>query len=178
MYTKPSGRWSGVAVKRRSCCVWSARGRATPVTALCWSSSFWPGRESLGQWRTTFTGSLQTPSLNTAPRPAVAVPSMKSEYLSLCLPIFYFNPDRQYFFSSAVARVPVKGWTRTLAEPPFPSAAPGVCISMAVNLLAAKCPASFAFMETFQSRWGIVWVWIYCLYLMTSLLILKILNPV
>lgn len=72
-------RWSGVAVKRRSCCVWSAKGQGTTVTVPCWWSSSWRGRESLDRWQTISTRSSHRLSSNTAPPPAVAVPSMKSE---------------------------------------------------------------------------------------------------
>lgn len=81
-----SDRWSGVAVKRKSCCVWSATGQGTTATRQCWWSSSWPGREFLGRWQITYTRSWQRPSLSTAPPPAVVVRSTKSEY-----PFFYFS---------------------------------------------------------------------------------------
>lgn len=85
-------------MKRRSCCVWSAGGQGTTVTLLCWWSLSWRGRESLGQWQTISTRSSQRHSLNTAPQPAVAVPSMKSEYLVLCFPMTLFLPSFVRFF--------------------------------------------------------------------------------
>lgn len=78
---KSSGRWSVVPVRRRSCCVWFAKGQGTAVTRPCWWSLFWHGRGSLTHWQTIFTRISQRPSLNMAPPPAGAVLSMKSEDL-------------------------------------------------------------------------------------------------
>lgn len=55
---------------------------------------------------------------------------------------------------SAAAPVHVRVWTQTHVEPHFPSAVPGVCTSTGASLHAAKCPASFAFLETFGRRLG------------------------
>lgn len=107
-----SDRWSGVAVKRRSCCVWSARGQGTTVTLPCWWSSSWRGRESLGRWRTISTRNSQSPSLNTAPPPAVAVPSMKSEYLFLCFAMTQLLPSFVPFF---IFLPPLHPYSRTCA---------------------------------------------------------------
>lgn len=156
-----SNRWSGVAAKRRSCCVWSARGLGTTVKMPCWWSSSWHGRESVDQWRTICTRNSHGPSLNMAPPPAAAAPSMKSEYFFI---IFfkwhYFYPTLYVYLTSSlrsistVVPVHARVWTQTPAELRFLSAAPGVCTSMAVSLLAAKCPASSACLETTGRRWG------------------------
>lgn len=72
----------------------------------------------------------------------------------------YFYPTLYVYLTSSlrsistVVPVHARVWTQTPAELRFLSAAPGVCTSMAVSLLAAKCPASSACLETTGRRWG------------------------
>jgi len=79
-------------------------------------------------------------------------------FIKLLPPCCFHFCDTSLHSVSTVARVHAKVWTRTLVAPLFHLAAPGVCTTMVVNLPAARCPASFACLESTVRRWGSVCV--------------------
>lgn len=72
--------------------------------------------------------------------------------ISSSWPTLVLHPPLTHSFISVAVHVRARVWTQTRAALPFPSAAPGACISMDVSSPGAKYHASSACKETTQRR--------------------------